>query len=390
MALCALLWILAPPVPSLAQTPVAAPTIDSVASLDGSLTIEWTAPAGVTGITAYDLRHIGTSADETVDGNWSEIEDVWTTGSGDLKYVLGGLTNGTGYDVQMRTVTSTNGTWSGTSVGTPTDYGNTTSTATTLTLGSPLAGTIDPGTDEDYFELVLGSAQTILVWTSGDLDTVGELQDSDGTELESNDYGGLPEGPHNFVIWRAVQDGTYYLKVSSGDEVTGAYVLHAIAIQDSTSTSNAVTVSPDSATPALAEKTLDYDYFRLTLAAETDLIIRTTGSVNVTSIAILDSRQTQIATNNYGLLPPRRHPRPDSTEPGGGDLFRQGPRAAYRSPGAVHPPHQDGPGARRRDHGRHSAGAPPGGRGKHRPNERRRLLPHQYRGYDAHPPPSRQ
>ena len=177
--------------------------------------------------------------------------------------------------------------------------------ATALTLGIPLGGTIDPGNDEDYFKLVLSTAQTILVWTTGDLDTVGELQDSGGMELESNDYGGLPEGPHNFVIWRDVQDGTYYLKVSSRDEVTGAYVLHAISIQDTTSTSNAVTVSPDSSTPALVEKRFDYDYFKLTLAAETDLIIRTTGSVLETYMEILDNSQTQIATNNYGLLPPR-------------------------------------------------------------------------------------
>ena len=179
------------------------------------------------------------------------------------------------------------------------------SAATALTLGIPLGGTIDPGNDEDYFKLVLSTAQTILVWTTGDLDTVGELQDSGGMELESNDYGGLPEGPHNFVIWRDVQDGTYYLKVSSRDEVTGAYVLHAISIQDTTSTSNAVTVSPDSSTPALVEKRFDYDYFKLTLAAETDLIIRTTGSVLETYMEILDNSQTQIATNNYGLLPPR-------------------------------------------------------------------------------------
>ena len=403
MAVCALLCALVSTGLILAQTSVAAPTIESVTPEDGSLTIVWTAPAGVTGITAYDLRYIKTSADETVASNWTEVEDIWT-GSGDLEHNLAGLDNGVGYDVQMRTVTTEDGQWSATSTGTPripssnitsvfsgdealtiawsgptvttttvidaydlryietsadetvesnwtvvegfwtsgnlhgvlagldndtgydvqvratsdTDgawsatltgtpaaHGDTAATATTLTLGIPLGGAIDPGTDEDYFRLVLNSAAPILIWTSGDLDTVGELQDDSGMEMESNDYGGLPEGPHNFVIWRAAQAGTYYVKVTSGDEATGAYVLHAVSIEDTTSTSNAITVSPDSSTLALSDRTGDDDYFKLTLAEETDLIIRSTGSVFGTSLEILDDRQNQIDTNNYGLLPPQ-------------------------------------------------------------------------------------
>ena len=294
----------------LAQMQVASPTINSVTPGDGKLSIEWTAPTGVTGITAYDLHYIKTSADETVDGNWTKIEDVWT-GSGDLEYGLGDLDNGVGYDVQMRTVTTTDGAWSGTSTGTPqipgpaitsvitgdealtvvwtapavaattaidaydlryiktsedeavdanwtvvekfwtsgslygvlagltngtgydvqvraaadpdgawsatatgtpAEHGDTTAAATNLTLGTPLGGAIDPGTDEDYFKLVLSNASTILIRTSGDLDTVGELQNSTGGKLEGNDDGGLPQGPRNFVIWRAAGAGTYYVK----------------------------------------------------------------------------------------------------------------------------------------------------------------------------------
>ena len=106
LALCATVAVLVAPARIAAQTPVAAPTIDSVTPGDGRFTIAWTAPTGVTGITAYDLRYIETSADETVDGNWTEVQDVWTTGSGDLEYTVTGLDNGGGYDVQMRTVTT--------------------------------------------------------------------------------------------------------------------------------------------------------------------------------------------------------------------------------------------------------------------------------------------
>ena len=46
--------------------------------------LSWNAPAsnGFSAITAYDLRYIETSSDETDDSNWSVVDDVWTTGGG--------------------------------------------------------------------------------------------------------------------------------------------------------------------------------------------------------------------------------------------------------------------------------------------------------------------
>ena len=286
---------------------IPAPTITTVVAGDGALTVVWSAPtvAATTVVTAYDVRYIETSADETDDANWNEVEDIWTTGSGDLQYVLAGLTNGTGYDVQVRAVAATDGAWSATSMGTPAEHGDSRSAATTLVLGTPLGGSIDPGTDADYFKLVLGSAATILIRTSGDLDTVGELQHSSGATLKSNNDGRLPQSPKNFVTWWAAQAGTYYVKVSSNAEATGAYVLHAITIMDSTSTLNAATVTLDSSTLALFDHFNDNDYYQITITEETDLIIRTSGSVRDTHIELLSSSQTRIAQNDYGLLPPR-------------------------------------------------------------------------------------
>ena len=74
-------------------------------------------------ITSYDLRYILTSADETVDGNWTVRTRVWT--SGPLRYAQGSLTNGSGYDVQVRAVNSEGeGDWSSTIEGTPADQVN--------------------------------------------------------------------------------------------------------------------------------------------------------------------------------------------------------------------------------------------------------------------------
>ena len=87
------------------------------------LSMLWSAPAGDGGspITAYDLRYIETSADETVDPNWTVVDDVWTSGADALSHELTGLRAGTQYDIQVRALNSTgDGPWSTTVTGTPT------------------------------------------------------------------------------------------------------------------------------------------------------------------------------------------------------------------------------------------------------------------------------
>ena len=95
------------------------PTIDTVTGADGSLTVEWSAPAsdGGDAITSYDLRYIKTSADETDDVNWTVEAGVWS--SGDLTATVTGLDSGTQYDVQVRAVNGAGaGAWSAAGVGT--------------------------------------------------------------------------------------------------------------------------------------------------------------------------------------------------------------------------------------------------------------------------------
>ena len=95
-------------------------TIVSVGLGVGSLTVSWGAPSSnATGIAAYDVRHILTNADETVDANWTVADNAWT-GSGPLQYVITGLTGGAHYDLQVRAVNSAgDGPWSPTATGTP-------------------------------------------------------------------------------------------------------------------------------------------------------------------------------------------------------------------------------------------------------------------------------
>ena len=99
-----------------------APAINQIRPGTDSLTLSWTQPSadGGSSITAYDLRHIESSDDETVEANWTVVDNVWTSGSGALSYELAGLAGGTQYEVQVRAVSSTaDGPWSATAVSTP-------------------------------------------------------------------------------------------------------------------------------------------------------------------------------------------------------------------------------------------------------------------------------
>ena len=167
-----------------------APTISSVRADDRALVISWNAPSGITSrVKAYDVRYIATSSDETVDSNWTVEEDVREDGDGSLTYSIIGmtsnstrLTNGTGYDVQVRAVDENDvkGAWSSTTSATPADHGDARATASSVSAATRVWGVIDPSDDEDYFSFSVSSTADYWIYTLGDLDTVGELLDSNG------------------------------------------------------------------------------------------------------------------------------------------------------------------------------------------------------------------
>lgn len=104
--------------------PKESPTIDMVTAGFRLLTIAWSAPdrTGGSAIISYDLRFIETSTDNSVESNWTLVQDVWTTGAGALSYDLTGLTNGVQYDLQLRAVNASGaGPWSAMATGTPTE-----------------------------------------------------------------------------------------------------------------------------------------------------------------------------------------------------------------------------------------------------------------------------
>ena len=137
-------------------SPPEASTISSVTSEMDSITISWATPLsdGGSDITAYDLRHIETDDDETVDPNWTVVEDIWTTGSGALEYTLTGLTADTQYDIQVRAENEVgDGPWSVTNTAT-------TVSASACVAGGAVSDTVNTGLVSDC-EALLSAHDTL-------------------------------------------------------------------------------------------------------------------------------------------------------------------------------------------------------------------------------------
>ena len=98
--------------------------------------------------------------------------------------------------------------------------------ATSLLLGGFLTAKIDPGNDVDYFSVQVEAFGQLTLWTTGPLDTIGTLQDSEGVTLATNADKNVNE-ELNFRIEQDVYPGTYYIKVQSYAQKTGDYTIYA-------------------------------------------------------------------------------------------------------------------------------------------------------------------
>ena len=280
-----------------------APTIDSVRADDRAVLVSWSALTGTTtGISAYDVRYIETSADEAMDSNWTVEEDAWEEGGGSLAYAVTGLSNGTEYDVQARAVDKddVDGAWSATTSATPADHGDAQKTATVVSPGARVWGVIDPADDEDYFRFSVPRTADYWIDTLGDLDTVGELK---GRSFRMfNDKGTVPPNPDNFFLWRRLHPGIYYIRVTGYGSTDEPYILRIKKFTDTTSRSNATTLNLNGSANGIIFPKNDVDYFKLELSETTQVAIRASGFPD-TRGELLTSNGTFIASNDDGNLP---------------------------------------------------------------------------------------
>ncbi|MCY4658054.1 MAG: hypothetical protein OXC80_14745, partial [Gammaproteobacteria bacterium] len=139
------------------------------------------------------------------------------------------------------------------------DHGDTPVTATLIETESDTTGVIEVSGDLDYFEIEFPSIGDVTIYTTGTLDTVGELQDSSGSSIASNDD--VDEG-RNFRIQEDVEANTYYIEVKGFGLNTGTYTLHVEY--------NSHGLDPSSVVLAVSASTVDeHDRHRLTITATT-------------------------------------------------------------------------------------------------------------------------
>ena len=115
------------------------------------------------------------------------------------------------------------------------------------------------------------------IYALGDLDTVGELLDSNGMSLDTSDRGGALPNPDSFFMWRKLQSGTYYIKVTGYGSTNEPYVLRIREFTDTTSRSNAATLNLNGSASGTIDPEEDVDYFKLELSETTEVAIRASG-----------------------------------------------------------------------------------------------------------------
>ena len=177
-------------------------------------------------------------------------------------------------------------------------------TATSVSLGSPVAASIAAAGEVDYFKLDLsgqsGTTDVSLFTVSDDLalgmeatslgfriamgneDALGDVRWI--TYLSSQS---LPTESHLFAIW-------------SRDDGTGNYTLSAKNVPEHGSTrSTATTLSLDAPTSGRLTSTSDADYFKLVLTQPKDLAI-IAPAVDAVDVVMLNSGGTEILVNGDG------------------------------------------------------------------------------------------
>ena len=283
---------------AVAQTAPGAPSIAQVTATTNTLTVTWSPPTdtGGSAIEAYDVRYIESDtddADKLIDANWTLVDDELSAGA--LSYTVSGLYDGTGYDVQVRAENETEeGAWSGTRTATTPDHANARTSGTLVAVGTPVPGRLSSDSDSDYFRIVLTADTDLWAYTTGDVDTTGELYSAEGASLKENDDGFIVDNPLNFSMRSRLPAGTYYVQVATESGTSpGTYTLHTQAVADpGNSIETATEVTLDSVTPGLIGPSHiagGKDVFKLVLGEATDLWLMTLGEVQVQP-TLLDSR----------------------------------------------------------------------------------------------------
>ncbi len=163
--------------------------------------------------------------------------------------------------------------------------------------GAPREGSIDSAEDSDYFRIIVTELTEVAIHSSGGLDTVGALLDSDGREIVSDDDGG---SGGNFHIATLLWPDEYFVRVTpwvkfSGQFDVGSYGLH-VEGAPATPTQLSLNGPPQGGVIETAD---DEDYYRFALTEPTAVVLYTTGNLDTAGV-LMGTNGEEVAFNDDG------------------------------------------------------------------------------------------
>lgn len=164
------------------------------------------------------------------------------------------------------------------------DHGDDTATASSVEVNSSTPGSIEEDGDIDYFQIDVTSSGELTVYTTGSIDTKGELFNSTRTVQSDDDDSGSDT---NFRIVEDVSPDTYYAVVEGRGDTVGDYTFHVEYAEtvstvddhgdDATSASTLLVNSNETGVLGTAD---DIDVFEIVLSEDGELKIYTEGTID--------------------------------------------------------------------------------------------------------------
>ena len=208
----------------------------------------------------------------------------------------------TSQDPETNTVSDSHTFTSTVEVGRSDDHGNSRDSARNVKPPNPTLGVIDPGNDTDYFQFAVSARGAVVMESSGSLDTIGTLFDSEGRRVEQDDD---DAGYPNFRIERTLDAGTYYVRVHSYQTATGGYTLHLRTRGEGggddhgNSHSSATLVSLPNDIVGTVEPGNDTDYFQFAISARGAVVMESSGRLDTVG-TLFDARGNRIVQDDDG------------------------------------------------------------------------------------------
>ena len=189
-------------------------------------------------------------------------------------------------------------------------------TAATIGPAGTGAGVMGEAGDLDYWRVTIPSHGMLIAQTTGDIDTIGALEDEQGRTLATNDDGGTGL---NFRIERDVEAGTYFVRVAAAEDSLGAYVLHVDHAPSSIDALPELPLQATSTEHAIGAPG-EVDRFRVEVATDGFIALRTSGSTD--TVGTLENSLGEVLDSNDDDWPGMRNFRIERFLPAGTYVLR--------------------------------------------------------------------